>query len=171
MIFGFFNPNSFGNDGENIKYNFSFLYGWRVKFFHKQPDFKIISLLPKVDFYLNKFLDLEFEGNLSYYEISKKREIYLLGLNSNFIFKPISLRRGSLFIIGGAGLGYTNSNRKIVQLGDSHTGGILQLGIGINRIIGRGLGLRGEYRYIHLSDPFRSDSGLNSHNLIFGVSF
>jgi len=38
-------------------------------------------------------------------------------------------------------------------------------------LIGRKWWLRGKYRFHHISDPFEQDSGINTHNLIFGVSF
>jgi hypothetical protein len=171
MVIGFSVPCSLANEESKPKWGLSILYGWDVKFFHKQPDFKTLALLPRVDLALHKNWDLELEGNFSYYGISEEKDLYLLGGNANLLFKPIRWNRGFLFVIGGGGLGYTNSNGKVKQLGDSHVGGLLQVGTGIYHYIGRGLWLRGEYRYIHISDPFRSDSGLNSHSLLVGLSF
>jgi len=171
MVIVFLVPCSFANEEKIVRWGLSILGGWDVKFFHKQPDFKILAFLPRIDFTLHKNWDLELEGNFSYYGISEEKNLYLLGGNANILFKPIRWNEGSLFILGGAGIGYTNSNGKVRQLGDSHAGGLLQAGTGLYFDIGRGLWLRWEYRYIHVSDPFRSDSGLNSHNLLIGIYF
>lgn len=162
---------SFAGEEIKLKWGLSILYGWDVKFFHKQPDFKTFALLPRVDLALHKNWDLELEGNFSYSGVSERKDLYLLGGNANILLKPIQWRKGSLFLIGGAGLGYTNSNGRVEKLGDSHVGGLLQIGGGICFSLDKGLWIRGEYRYIHISDPFRSDGGLNSHNFLMGVSF
>jgi opacity protein-like surface antigen len=162
---------SLASEGNGLKWGGSILYGWDVKFFHKQPDFKTLALLPRVDLVLHKNWDLELEGNFSYYGISERENLYLLGGNANILFKPIQWKTGSLFLIGGVGLGYTNSNGRVKQVGDSHVAGLLQIGSGIYYFIDKNLWIRGEYRYIHISDPFRSDPGLNSHNFLMGISF
>lgn len=163
--------NLFCKEDQPPKYGLSFLRGWDVKFFHKQPNFRTFDLFPRIDFRMYQSLDFELEGNFSYYRIFDRKDIYLLGGNTNLLFKPFRFKHGSLFIIGGVGLGYTNSNGRINELGDSHMGGLLQLGGGIDIYLKRGIWLRGEYRYIHISDPFRSDPGLNSHNILLGLSF
>lgn len=172
LIFFFFTvSNLLCKEVQKPRYGISFLNGWDVKFFHKQPNFRTIGLLPRIDISIYKSIDFELEGNFSYYGIFKKKDIYLLGGNGNILFRPIQFSSLSLFVIGGAGIGYTNSNGRISQLGDSHVGGLLQLGTGVSCYLSKGIWLRGEYRYIHISDPFRSDPGLNSHNLLFGLSF
>ncbi len=57
------------------------------------------------------------------------------------------------------------------DIGDSQVAGILQIGTGVNYYIGKGIWLRGEYRFHHISDPFQKDSGINTHDLNLGVSF
>lgn len=158
-----------GEEFQTPRYGLSFLKGWDVKFFHKQPNFKTIGIFPRIDFNIYRSIDFELEGNFSYYGVSKEKDIYLLGVNANILFKPFQLKNGSLFLIGGTGIGYTNCNGRISKLGDSHAGGLLQLGAGL--YLGKGLLIRGEYRYLHISDPFRSDPGLNSHNILLGLSF
>ena len=37
--------------------------------------------------------------------------------------------------------------------------------------LGKRLALRMEYRLCHISDPFRSDQGLNTHAVLLGISF
>jgi len=72
------------------------------------------------------------------------------------------------------GLAYNNNSdkhRRVRDIGDSHIAGILQIGSVIQYRIGRKWWLRGEYRFHHISDPFEQDSGINTHNLIIGLSF
>jgi len=162
---------SLASEENGLIWGGSVLYGWDIKFFHKQPDFKTLAFLPRVDLALHKNWDLELEGNFSYYGISERKNLYLLGGNANILFKPVQWKEGSLFLIGGVGLGYTNSNGRVKQLGDSNAAGLLQIGSGIYYFMDKNLWIRGEYRYIHISDPFQSDPGLNSHNLLIGISF
>jgi len=55
-----------------------------------------------------------------------------LGLNANILFKPIQWNRGSLFLIGGVRLAYSNNGSgEVRDIGDSHIAGILQIGSGI----------------------------------------
>jgi len=44
-------------------------------------------------------------------------------------------------------------------------------GTGITYYIGKGVWLRGEYRFHHISDSFLNDPGINSHDFMLGVSF
>jgi hypothetical protein len=57
------------------------------------------------------------------------------------------------------------------EIGDSHIAGILQGGRGIDLGIEKGWILRGEYRFIHISDPLKGDLGINTYSFILGVSF
>lgn len=43
--------------------------------------------------------------------------------------------------------------------------------IGIEYWIAKGWPLRGEYRFNHVSDPFKADTGINTHNFMLGFSF
>jgi hypothetical protein len=132
------------------------------------------AFLPRVDLPLYRYWDLEFEGNFSYYETSAVKDLYVLGLNVNILFKPIRWDRNALFLLAGAGLGYNNSTERDHEawdIGDTHVAGTVQGGFGIEYFIGRGCWLRGEYRFNHISDPFNADPGINSHNLMLGVSF
>jgi hypothetical protein len=148
------------------------LAGANTDIFHDHPDMRTIAFLPRVDFYLHRNWDLEFEGNFSYYGISREKNLYLLGCNSNLLFKFFQWGGGSFFITGGVGLGYNNSNWHVEEIGDSHVAGVLQGGVGIYLALGKGWWLRGEYRFQHISDPFRKDdTGLNTNNLILGVLF
>jgi opacity protein-like surface antigen len=68
-------------------------------------------------------------------------------------------------------VGYDNSGGRVEEIGDSHFAGILQGGIGIFYKVGKRLILRGEYRFNHVSEPFRTDDGLNTHDFLLGISF
>jgi hypothetical protein len=58
------------------------------------------------------------------------------------------------------------------KLGDQHFSGIGYGGLGVLFNIGRGRALRVEYRFCHISEPFdTSDRGMNTHNVLFGISF
>ena len=132
------------------------------------------AFLPRFNLPLHRYWDLEFEGNFSYYDTSTVKNLYVLGLNVNILFKPIRWDRNALFLLAGAGLGYNNSTEryhKTWDIGNTHVAGTIQGGLGIEYFIGRGCWLRGEYRFNHISDPFKLDPGINSHNLMLGVSF
>jgi hypothetical protein len=163
--------NSYGGEDGKVQWGFSLSAGTDQK---SKNDLTMFALLPRVDLPLHKNWDLEFEGNFSHYGIHDSKDLYLLGTNTNIIFKPIQWNEGSLFLIGGMGLAYNNNsddNRRVRDIGDSHIAGILQVGSGIQYRIGRKWWLRGEYRFHHISDPFEQDSGINTHNLIIGLSF
>jgi opacity protein-like surface antigen len=71
----------------------------------------------------------------------------------------------------GGGIGYNSTRNQVSEIGHSGCGGILQAGPGIFYNLGKGKALRAEYRFYHISDPFRHDRGLNSHNALLGLSF
>jgi hypothetical protein len=159
---------SYGEEEGRPKWGFSFLGGFNARI---HPSLIQVSFLPRLDLPLHNKWDLEFEGNFSYYGISNDKNLYLLGANANILFKPIQWKGGSLFVIGGVGLGYNNSNGKVHDFGDSHLAGVLQAGTGIYIRIKKNLWLRGEYRYQHISDPLNQDAGLDTHSFITGLSF
>jgi len=171
MVIGTFLTNSYGEETKATKWGFSFLGGFNV---HSEPDLMLLAFLPRLDLPLHKNWDFEFEGNFSYYAISDSKDLYLLGLNTNLLFKPIQWNKGSLFLFGGAGLAYNNNSDReirVTKIGDSHVAGLLQIGSGIHYYMGKGWLLRGEYRFKHISDPFQRDDGINTHSLVLGLSF
>lgn len=130
LIIGLSISPSFGEEGKKVTYGLGILGGFRTA----SPKLNHYAILPRIDGSLHRNWDLEFEGNFSYYAISDSQNLYLLGLNTNIIFKPIRWNRGFLFLIGGAGLAYNNNsddNRRVRDIGDSHIAGILQIGSGI----------------------------------------
>jgi len=168
--------NSYAED-KKVTWGFSLGGGFNADFIHHRPDVAIYTFLPRVDIPLHRKWDLEFEGNFSYYDISHDKNFCFLGLNGNILFTPIRWDWGSLFALGGGGLGYNSDGRETVPgvhaplIGDSHLAGIIQGGIGITYNIGKGLALRGEYRLVHISDPTARDSGINTHTFLIGISF
>jgi hypothetical protein len=132
IIVGSFISESYGDEDGALRWGFSIAGSHPQKSKH---DLTRWTFLPRLDMALHKSWDLEFEGNFSYYGISKSKNLYLLGLNSNMLFKPIQWNEGSLFLIGGdGGLAYNNNsddNRRVRDIGDSHIAGILQRGSGI----------------------------------------
>jgi len=163
--------NAYGGEDGKVQWGFSLSAGTDQK---SKNDLMMFALLPRVDLPLHKNWDFEFEGNFSHYGIHDSKDLYLLGANTNIIFKPIQWNGAFLFLIGGMGLAYNNNSdehRRVRDIGDSHVAGILQIGSGIQYRIGRKWWLRGEYRFHHISDPFQGDSGINTHNLIIGLSF
>jgi hypothetical protein len=106
-------------------------------------------------------LDIEFEGNFFYYDIRKMHDVYFLGLSSNFVFKPIQGKWGSLFLLLGAGLGYDSAGKRLHRgsdpplMGDQHFAGVCHGGAGVLFNIGRGTALRVEYRLYHSLAPNR----------------
>lgn len=136
-----------------------------------RPAMNVFGFLPRIDLTLFKHFDLEFEGNYSYWNITGEKDLYFAGVNANLLFKPIEKSWGSLFLLGGGGLGYDNAGKhRVSQIGDSHCGGILQVGAGAFINLGKQWALRGEYRLYHISDPFRKDRGLNTHIFLLGFS-
>jgi hypothetical protein len=78
---------------------------------------------------------------------------------------------GPLFLPAGGGLGYDNAGERVKQIGNQDLGGILQGGVGFCFNLGERFALRAGYRYSHVSEPFRSDKRLNSHDALLGISF
>jgi opacity protein-like surface antigen len=162
---------SYGEEASGVKYGFS-VFGGFGDAVRNQPHMSVYGFLPRIDLALHKNWDLEVEGNYSYWNIQKENDLYFLGFDLNLLFKPIQRKWGSLFLLAGGGLGYDNaSRRRVSEIGDSHCGGILQARAGIIYNLGKGWALRGEYRFYHISDPFRKDIGLNTHTFLLGISF
>ena len=78
--------NSYGEEDGKARWGFSLSAGTDQK---SKNDLTMYDFLPRVDLPLHKNWDLEFEGNLSYYGIHDSKDLYLLGVNTNIIFKPI----------------------------------------------------------------------------------
>ena len=169
MVGSLFSP-SYGEETSQFKYGFS-VFGGRGDTGHNKPRVNVYGLLPRFDLPLYRNWYLEFEGNFSYWGISGEKDFYFLGVDANILFKPIERKWGSLFILAGGGLGYDSAGKRVIEIGDSHVGGIIQTGAGIYYYLGKGLALRVEYRFYHVSDPFRGDRGLNTHNALVGISF
>lgn len=80
-----------------------------------------------------------------------------------------------MFLLGVGGLGYDSAGKRLKHdhkflIGDQHFGRILQVGAGMFFNIGQGAALRVEDRLYHISEPFKSDKGLNTHNVLLGIS-
>ncbi len=157
-----------GEEKQDIHWGGSIMFGPHAR---GHLNFTYFAALPRASLPLHKKWDLEFEGNLSHYLIRRERDLYLIGVNGNLLFKPVQWGRVTPFLIGGAGLAYNNNSGFAWELGDSHTAGILQGGAGIFYDIGEKFLLRGEYRFHHVSDPFERDHGLNTHGFLIGVAF
>jgi hypothetical protein len=181
VIVGSIVSYSYGEEDEkNIKWGFS-VFGGTGDAVLSKIDMKVYGLIPRVTLPLHKNWkkwDLEFEGNFFYYDIHEMHDVYFLGLSSNFVFKPIQEKWGSLFLLIGGGLGYDSAGERLHRgsnpplLGDQHFAGFGTGGLGVLLNIGRGKALRVEYRFYHISEPFdTSDRGLNTHNVLLGISF
>jgi opacity protein-like surface antigen len=170
MMVGSMISHSYGEEGSKVEYGFS-IFGAVGDALHEKLDTLAYGFLPCVDLSLHRNWDLEFEGNYSYWNIRKGHDLYFLGVNANLLFKPIQQNWGFLFLLGGGGLGYDSAGERMPQIGDSHCGGILQAGIGFCYNLGKRWALRVEYRFYHLSEPFRDDKGLNTHTALLGVLF
>jgi hypothetical protein len=177
MMIGSFISYSYGEENKT-KWGISILGGIGDVFTSK-VDMKEYGFLPRISLPLHKNWDLEFEGDFFYYDIHKMHDLYFLGLSHNFLFKPVQERWGSLFLLLGAGLGYDSAGKRLRRgdshaplMGDQHFAGFGQAGAGVFFNIDRGTALRLEYRLYHLSEPFdTSDRGLNTHTVLFGISF
>jgi opacity protein-like surface antigen len=175
-VFGSLISPSYGEEGSKLRYGLS-IFGGIGDAWHSETDLTTVGFLPRIDVPLFSILDLEFEGNCTYWSIKKEHDLYFLGINGNLVFKPIQGKWGSLFFLGGAGIGYDSAGKRLKErdgkflIGDQHLGGILQGGVGVYYNLGKRWALRVEYRLCHISEPFRNDKGLNSHNVLFGVSF
>ncbi len=142
---------------------------------------KVYGFIPRVTLPLRKdwkMWEVEFEGNFFYYDIHEMPNVYFLGLGTNLVFKPIQERWGSLFLVVGGDLGYDSAGKKLYRapnpplLGDQHFAGVGYGGAGILFNISRKTALRVEYRFCHISEPFdTSDRGMNTHNVLLGISF
>jgi hypothetical protein len=171
VIVGPMISDSYGEEESKVRYGFSVLGGFGDAT-RSQPHLSVYGILPRVGLALHKNWDLEVEGNYSYWSIRGEDNLYFLGGDLNLLFKPIRKKWGSLFLLAGGGLGYDNASKiRVSEIGGSHCGGILQAGGGIIYNLGKGWALRGEYRFYHISDPFRKDTGLNTHTFLLGISF
>ncbi len=169
-VFGSNISLSYGEEINKLKYGFS-VFGGIGDAFHSKPELTTYGFLPRIDLRLLSILDLELEGNYTYWNIRKEHDLYFLGANANLVFKPIQGKWGALFFLGGAGVGYDSAGKRVEQIGDQHLGGILQAGAGVFYNLGKRLALRVEYRLCHISEPLKSDRGLNSHNVLLGISY
>jgi len=181
MIFGSIVPYSYGEEEKKVKWGFSIFGGTGDAILNK-VDMKVYGFIPRITLPLRKDWtkwDLEFEGNFFYYDIHKMHDLYFLGLSHNIVFRPIQEKWGSLFLLIGGGLGYDSAGKRLYRggseaplIGDQHFAGFGHGGAGMLFNIGRGMALRVEYRFCHISEPFdTSDRGLNTHNVLFGISF
>ncbi len=162
---------SYGEGDRKVRWGLSILGGPNADFIHDRPTLTLIALLPRIEIPLHPRWDFEMEGNLSYYWIKHDKNLYLLGLNSNFLFKSYQKEDRNWFFLGGMGWGYINSNKELRYIGDSHWAGVLQGGTGVQFLLRRGIHFRGEYRLQHISDPFNRDKGINTHSFLLGLSF
>ncbi len=169
-VFGSHISSSHGEEINKLKYGFS-VFGGVGDVFHRKPDLTTYGFLPRIGLRLLSILDLELEGNYTYWNIRKEHDLYFLGANANLVFKPIQGKWGSLFLLGGAGIGYDSAGKRVEQIGDQHLGGILQAGAGVYYNLGKRLAIRVEYRLCHISEPLKNDRGLNSHNVLLGISY
>jgi len=181
VIIGSIVPYSYGEEERKVKWGFS-IFGGTGDAIYSKADMEVYGFIPRITFPLRKDWkkwDLEFEGNFFYYDIHKMHDFYFLGLSNNIVFKPIQERWGSLFLLIGGGLGYDSAGERLHRggsapplLGDQHFAGLGYGGLGVLFNIGRGMALRVEYRFCHISEPFdTSDRGLNTHNVLLGISF
>jgi len=182
MIIGSIASYSYGEeDGEKrARWGFS-IFGGTGDAVLSKIDMKVYGLIPRVTLPVRrdwKMWDVEFEGNFFYYDIHKMPDVYFLGLGTNFVFKPIQQRWGSLFLLIGGGLGYDSAGKKLFRgsnpplLGDQHFAGFGHGGLGVLFNLSRKTALRVEYRFRHISEPFDTrDRGLNTHNVLLGISF
>jgi hypothetical protein len=161
---------AYGEGEKKVKWGYS-IFGGAGDTIYSKPDTAVFGFLPRVDLALHRNWDLEFEGNISYWNISGEKSLYFLGVNGNLLFKPIIRHWGSFFLLAGGGLGYNNAGNRVREIGDSHCGGILQAGTGIYYNLRKGSAFRIEYRLYHISDPFRRDMGINSSIFLLGLSF
>lgn len=168
LFIGFFAPFCYGDEKGDVKWGVSVLLGPNAR---GHLDFTHSAVLPRAGLALHKKWDLEFEANLSHYFINGEKDLYLIGVNGNLLFKAVQWGKVTPFLMAGAGLAYNNNSGFVWEMGDSHTGGILQGGGGIFYDMGKKFLLRGEYRFHHLSDPFERDHGLNTHSFVIGVAF
>ncbi len=180
-IVGSIASHSYGEEEERkARWSFS-VFGGTGDAVLSKIDTEVYGVIPRVTLPLFKdwkYWDVEFEGNFFYYGIHKMPNVYFLGLSTNLVFKPIQQRWGSIFLLVGGGLGYDSAGERLHRgsnpplLGDQHFAGFGQGGLGLLFNIGRGKALRVEYRFCHISEPFdTSDRGLNTHNVLLGISF
>ncbi len=180
MIVGSIVSYSYAEEEKRAKWGFS-IFGGTGDATLSKIDMEVYGVIPRVTLPLRKdwkMWDIEFEGNFFYYAIHKMPNVYFLGLSTNTVFKPIQEKWGSIFLLAGGGLGYDSAGERLHRgsnpplLGDQHFAGFGQGGLGVLFNVGRGKALRVEYRFYHLSEPFdTSDRGLNTHNVLLGISF
>ncbi len=100
VVVGLWIPNSYGQ--EDLKTRRGFSFGGGIKQ-HARHDFTMATFVPRVDIPLHKNWDFEIEGSFSYYALKNEKNLYVLGLDANIVFKPIQWKTGSIFILRGVG--------------------------------------------------------------------
>jgi len=74
-VFVSFISPSYGEEVSKLKYGFS-IFGGVGDAFHSKTDLTTYGFLPRIDVPLFKFLDLEIEGNYTYWNIRKEHDLY-----------------------------------------------------------------------------------------------
>jgi opacity protein-like surface antigen len=171
LLIGCLTSATYGDEDGKVKFGVSGFLGTEVGFIYSRPEFTKYGVLPRISIPLHRNWDLEVEGNFSYWGLKHEKNLYFVGVNQNWVFKPLHWNRGSLFLLFGGGLGYDNSGGDIREIGDSHFAGVAHAGLGIFYNMTKKWALRLEYRFSHISEPTRSDNGINSHDFLLGVSF
>jgi len=88
MVVGSSISYSYGEEARKTKYGFS-IFGGTGDAWHNETDLTVYGFLPRIAFPLHRIVDLEFEGNYSYWNIRREHDLYFLGVDANILFKPI----------------------------------------------------------------------------------
>jgi len=63
-------------------------------------DLNLWTFFPRVDVPIGENWEIEVEGNASYYDVSKTKNLYVLGLNTNILLSPFGGREENFFCWG-----------------------------------------------------------------------
>lgn len=126
----------------------------------------VFSLLPRGGMFFAKNAEAEVELPLMYIH-TPDSEVPAFGVNINALYH---INTGTPFVpfaLLGIGAAYVAGD---ISETTSLTA-MSQGGVGLKYFFSERAALRFEYRFRHFSDPFVSDAGIDSHSVLFGISF
>lgn len=125
----------------------------------------VFSLLPRAGKFFAKNAEAEVELPLTYIR-TPDTEVAAFGANINALYHLNTGTPFIPFVLGGVGALYVAGEISEV----TSLVVLSQVGAGIKYFFSKSAALRVEYRVRHFSDPFVDDAGIDSNNILFGIS-
>lgn len=147
-------------EAESIELGGSGVFGY-----DDRQSISMFTLLPRGGKFFAKNSEAEIELPLMYIH-TPDSEVPAFGININALYHLNTGTRFIPFVLLGTGpvyvAGKISSTTSLPLLS--------QAGIGLKYFFSKRTAFRFEYRFRHFSDPFTSDSGIDSDSFLFGIS-